>query len=110
MANYKHYTYRISWSEADQEYVALCAEFPSVSFLAKDQAMALHGIVDLIQSIIKDMMKNGEVIPQPLAERIYSGKFQIRTTPEIHRLLTIRAAENHVSLNRYINSKLINVA
>jgi len=28
------YTYRITWSEEDGEYVALCAEFPSVSWLA----------------------------------------------------------------------------
>jgi predicted RNase H-like HicB family nuclease len=26
-----HYTYRITWSEDDQEYVGLCAEFPSLS-------------------------------------------------------------------------------
>jgi hypothetical protein len=24
-----HYTYRVTWSEDDQEYVGLCAEFPS---------------------------------------------------------------------------------
>ena len=28
------YTYRITWSEEDMEYVGLCAEFPSLSWLA----------------------------------------------------------------------------
>ena len=25
-----HYTYRVTWSEEDQEYVGLCAEFPQL--------------------------------------------------------------------------------
>ena len=28
------YTYRVTWSEEDQEYVGLCAEFPSLNWLA----------------------------------------------------------------------------
>ena len=27
------YTYRVTWSEEDQEHVGLCAEFPSLSWL-----------------------------------------------------------------------------
>jgi len=29
------YTYRVTWSEEDAEYVGLCAEFPSLSWLAQ---------------------------------------------------------------------------
>ena len=38
------YTYRVMWSEEDGEYVGLCAEFPSLSWLAKTQKEALAGI------------------------------------------------------------------
>lgn len=107
MPNYKHYTYRVTWSKEDHEYVALCAEFPSLSFLAKNQIAALNGVIRLVLSVMTDMDKNGELLPEPLSERPYSGKFQIRTTPELHRTLAIKAAENQVSLNRYVNSKLI---
>lgn len=30
------YTYRLTWSGDDQEYAGLCAEFPSLSWLAKE--------------------------------------------------------------------------
>lgn len=30
-----HYTYRVTWSAEDGEHVGLCAEFPSLSWLAK---------------------------------------------------------------------------
>ena len=52
------------------------------------------------------MTANGEPVPEPLADRKYSGKFMVRTTPESHRRLVIEAAGAGVSLNRYINSRL----
>ena len=38
------YTYRVTWSEEDQEHVGLCAEFPSLSWLAASTGEALNGI------------------------------------------------------------------
>jgi len=104
--NIKHYTYRVIWSLEDGEYVGLCAEFPSLSYLDEDQVTALKGIVNLVEQVVIDMEANGEFVPEPLVEKKYSGKFQLRTTPELHRELTIRAAEEGVSLNRYVNTKL----
>ena len=39
-----HYTYRVTWSEDDKEYVGLCAEFPSLCWLTKTHEGALRGI------------------------------------------------------------------
>ena len=36
------YTYRVTWSEEDGEYVGLCAEFPSLSWLADTQTAACN--------------------------------------------------------------------
>ncbi len=106
MVNIKHYTYRVIWSEEDEEYIGLCAEFPSLSYLNQIQVTALEGIVNLVEEVVIDMETEGETIPVPLVEKKYSGKFQVRITPELHRTLTIRAAEEGVSLNRYVNAKL----
>ncbi|MDD4623619.1 MAG: toxin-antitoxin system HicB family antitoxin, partial [Kiritimatiellae bacterium] len=38
------YTYRVTWSEDDQEHVGLCAEFPSLSSLSSSPETALRGI------------------------------------------------------------------
>ena len=106
MINHEHYTYRVTWSKEDSEYVALCAEFPSLSFLAEKQDKALKGIVDVVGDIIEDMKLNSEDLPVPLSEKEYSGKFQVRIPPELHRHLAIEAAEQKISLNRYVSSKL----
>lgn len=100
------YTYRVTWSEEDSEYVGLCAEFPSLSWLADTQEGALAGIKDTVQQVIQDMKSTGETIPQPLATRKYSGKFTVRIPPDVHRKLQIQAAESKISFNRHISSKL----
>ena len=101
-----HYTYRVTWSEEDGEYVGLCAEFPSLSWLASEPEAALQGIRELIGDVIADMQANGEHIPDPLSEKKYSGHFMVRVPPDLHRRLALEAAESGVSLNRLASDKL----
>ncbi len=101
-----HYTYRITWSPEDGEHVAVCVEFPSLSWLAPTPDKALAGIRRLVTNVLADMRANGEKPPEPLAARAYSGKFVVRVTPETHRELALQAAEEGVSLNRFVNSRL----
>ena len=101
-----HYTYRISWSPEDSEYVATCAEFPSLSWLNEDQVEALSGIKQLVQDVIGDMYASGETVPTPIADQSFSGKFLVRLPPDLHRRLALEAAEAGVSLNRLASFKL----
>jgi predicted HicB family RNase H-like nuclease len=101
-----HYTYRVTWSEEDQEHVGLCAEFPSLSWLASSPEAALRGIRTVVAEVVKEMRAHGETIPEALASRHFSGKFVVRVPPEIHRRLAVEAAEAGVSLNRLASAKL----
>jgi predicted HicB family RNase H-like nuclease len=100
------YTYRITWSFEDNEYVGLCAEFPSLSWLAHTPEESLQGIRKLVADVVEDMKTNNELVPEPIATRKYSGKFMVRVTPEVHRMLAIQAAESNVSINRLVSGKL----
>ena len=100
------YTYRVTWSDEDYEYVGLCAEFPSLSWLARTPEAALKGIRKVIADAAKDMGKNNEPIPEPLSAKGFSGKFMVRVPPEVHRDLAIKASEAGVSMNRLASSKL----
>jgi predicted HicB family RNase H-like nuclease len=77
-----------------------------LSWLDKTPESALKGIREMVDSVIKDMRKTGEEIPQPIASKRYSGKFMVRVPPEVHRNLAIQASESGVSLNRIVGSKL----
>ena len=100
------YTYRVTWSEDDQEYVALCAEFPSLSWLDESAEKALRGIQRLVKSCIQDLQADKAKVPQPISLKRYSGKFVVRVLPETHRKLALQATEQGVSLNRLVASKL----
>ncbi len=106
MANKDHYTYRVTWSTEDQEYVGICAEFPSLSWLAESQEEALAGTISLVADTVADMEANGERVVTPIADRTYSGRFMVRVPPDTHRSLAIKAAEDGVSLNRVVSEKL----
>lgn len=100
-----HYTYRVTWSAEDQEHVGLCAEFPSLSWLASAPEEALAGVRRLVAESVKDMGANGEDLPVPYTDRAHSGKFMVRVPPETHRALAIRAAEEGVSMNRLVGAR-----
>lgn len=102
----EQYAYRVVWSNEDGEFVATVAEMPSLSWLAPTQTEALEGLRALVDDVIADMRASGEPVPEPLSLKSYSGKFVVRIPPELHRRLAIEAAEEHVSLNRLVASKL----
>ncbi|MCC5847138.1 MAG: toxin-antitoxin system HicB family antitoxin [Verrucomicrobia bacterium] len=100
------YTYRVTWSEDDQEYVGLCAEFPSLSWLSNSPEAALRGIRGVVAEVVADLEASHDPVPKPLASRKFSGKFMVRIPPDVHRDLTVEAAEAGVSLNRLATVKL----
>jgi predicted HicB family RNase H-like nuclease len=101
-----HFTYRVTWSAEDAEFVGTCLEFPSVSWLAGTQDEALHGIRDVVRDVVDDLHASGEPVPEPLSSRTYSGKFNLRVGERLHRKLAMEAAEEHLSLNQYVVRRL----
>lgn len=102
----QHYTYRVHWSPEDDEYVGTVAELPSVSWLDPDAMEAFRGIQQAAHEVVGELLESGEVPPPAIADKHYSGKFQVRIPTEAHRRLAIQAAEQGVSLNSLATSRL----
>lgn len=68
------YTYRVTWSAEDGEHVGLCAEFPSLSWLAPTPAKALAGIRRVVRDSLSDMRSTGETPPEPMADGYVPGR------------------------------------
>ena len=58
------YAYQAVWSDEDGEYVGICAEFPSISWLDPDREAALSGIRELVADCVDDMRACGEAPPE----------------------------------------------
>lgn len=102
----KKYTYRINWSEEDQCHIARCLEFPSLSSHGDTIEAALQEIEFVVAESIKWMLEEGEKVPEPFGLKRFKGNLTLRVPADKHRELAIRAAEEGVSVNQFILSKL----
>lgn len=59
------YAYAVHWSAEDQEFVATCAAFPSLSWLAPTPDLALLGVRNLVRSAQADLAAEGQQPPAP---------------------------------------------
>jgi len=100
------YTYRIEWSEVDQCHVARCLEFPSLAAHGDTTEEALREIGYVVAESIKWMQEEGEAAPEPLGLKKFKGLLTLRIPPEKHRDLAIRCAEEGISINCFILSRL----
>lgn len=58
------YTYKVTWSDEDGEFIGTCEEFPSLSFLADSLENTFSGILETVKNCLKDMVENNEEVPK----------------------------------------------
>ena len=102
----RDYLYSVVWSEEDDAFIGRVLEFPSLAAHGNTQAKALGEIRSVVQHAFEDLQDSGEEVPEPLNKRPYSGKLNVRLPKYLHRQLAIEAAEEGVSLNQLISTKL----
>jgi predicted HicB family RNase H-like nuclease len=100
------YTYRVEWSEEDDAHVAHCLEFPSLMAHGNTAGKALTEIEKIVNESITWMKEEKEIIPEPLGLKRFKGNLTLRVPQEVHRKLAMKCAEEGVSVNQYILSKI----
>ena len=107
MNRHDRYTYRVTWSEEDEMFVGLCAEFALLSHLDDTPEKAFTGIRDVVAFAVNALDEDGAPCPEPLSTRRYRGAITLRIPPETHRALALDAAEAGVSMNRLAAERLL---
>lgn len=102
----RDYLYSVVWSEEDEAFIGRVLEFPSLAAHGSTQAKALSEIRSVVEHTFGDLLDSGEAVPEPFNKRPYSGKLNVRLPKYLHRQLAIEAAEEGVSLNQLISTKL----
>ena len=97
------YTYRAEWSSEFGEYIGRCLELPWLS----QRAVTLIDAIESVERAVDEYLaeRDGD-IPRPLTDRKFSGRFDVRTSPMLHARLAVEAAEQNVSMNQWVVSKL----
>ena len=100
------YLYSVVWSNDDGAFIGRVLEFPSLAAHGNTQEAALREIGSVVRYALEDLAESREVAPEPLSKRSFSGTLNLRMPKHLHRQLAIEAAQEGVSLNQWINTKL----
>jgi predicted HicB family RNase H-like nuclease len=102
LMEYKDYSAKIEYSSEDDRFFGtILGIADSVSFEGED----VHSLKKAFEEAVDDYLdlcaRTGK---KP--EKTYKGSFNIRVSPEVHRLLALRASSLGISLNRFIEQTL----
>jgi predicted HicB family RNase H-like nuclease len=100
------YSYSIAFSPQDRAFIGRVAEWPSLAAHGPSGEAALREIRSVVEACLEDMEASGEVIPEPLSRRTFSGKLLLRLPTDLHRFLALEAEREGTSLNQLIATHL----
>src|SRR5215468_1634477 len=100
------YTKFVEWSDEDQCFIGRCPEVMSGGVHGKDEAKVYTELCEAVEEMVGLAVKDRHVLPEPLADRKFSGKFVLRLEPALHRRLAAKAIAAGESLNGFCIKKL----
>lgn len=87
-------------------YSATVLEFDGCMGTGDTYAEAYQDVLEAMEGWIETKIENGFTVPMPMDSEKYSGKFVLRIPKTLHQELSIKAAQEGVSLNQYALYKL----
>ena len=103
----KDYLKIVEWSEEDQVFIGSAPPLIGRCCHGKDEARVYRELCQIVEEWMAIYAQDKRQLPEPSAGREYSGKFILRTSPEHHRLLALRALQAGNSLNAYVVKELL---
>lgn len=91
----------VTWSEEDGCYVGSVPGWIEACCHGHDEAEVYREVCRVLDEWIAIYRRDGRPLPPP-TNRNYSGRFVLRTGPEMHRALAVRALCEQESLNAFV--------
>jgi predicted HicB family RNase H-like nuclease len=99
---YKGYEAVIEFDEIDQLFFGRVINTRDViSFDGKTVDELRESFIAVIEEYLEDCKREGK---EP--DKAYSGQFNLRISPELHRKISIEAKKQNVSLNTFVEQAL----
>ncbi len=98
----------VEWSEEDSCYVGSIPGWIGKCCHGNDELKVFQELSKILNEWVDIYSKEGRPLPKPTHKK-YSGKFLLRTGPELHQALTLKALNEGESLNNFLVKKLKSV-
>lgn len=92
----------VEWSEEDGSYVGRCPELMFGGVHGKDEKKVFAELCQVIDEWVAKAKADGEELPDGIAGKKYSGKFNLRLGAPLHERLALSALKEGKSLNNYV--------
>jgi predicted HicB family RNase H-like nuclease len=102
-----HYTKIVEWSDEDGCFVGSAPPLIGPCCHGKNEARVYAQLCQIVEEWIALLEGDGQTLPEPLAQKKFSGKFVLRLEPAIHRRLAAKALAAGESLNTYCVKALV---
>jgi predicted HicB family RNase H-like nuclease len=91
----------VEWSDEDQAYVGSVPGWIGPCCHGDNETELYKELCAIVDEWIETYKKDGRPLP-PSTARSYSGKFVLRTGPDLHQALSVRALLDGESLNTFV--------
>jgi len=91
----------VEWSEEDQCYIGHCPGLFYGGCHGDDEAKVYKQLCKLVEETVELYKEDGKPLPDATANKAYSGKFVLRTSKDLHQILSVRALQAGDSLNNF---------
>ena len=91
----------VEWSEEDGCYIGSVPGWIGKCCHGDDEMKVFQEVCEIVDEWIELYKKENRPLP-PKTNKKYSGKFVLRTGPELHQALTVRALHEGESLNKFV--------
>jgi|TARA_B100000959_G_C14746275_1_gene527249 predicted HicB family RNase H-like nuclease len=95
----------VEWSEEDNCYVGSVPGWIGNCCHGQKEEEVYKELCQILDEWLEIYKADGKVLPKSTNKQ-YSGKFILRTGPELHKALAVRAVSEGDSLNKYVVKKL----
>ena len=92
--------------ESGPYYIATVQEFYGCMCRGATYTEAYEKIQAAMGEWIKVKLADGDLVPEPIDERQFSGRFVLRVPKTLHASLAMEAEREGVSLNQYVIYRL----
>ena len=92
----------IEWNEADGVFIGSAPPLIGQCCHGDTEAEVAAQLATIVGDLVADVLDGKMPEPKPPATKVYSGKFLVRITPELHKKASLKAMSRGDSLNQFV--------
>ena len=91
----------VEWSNEDHCYIGTCPELFGGGVHGDDETEVYKKLCSAVEDVLMSKLRHKDPLPKPIARQKFSGKFVLRLSPALHKIIALRALKLGESINNY---------